>query len=78
MLQVSRISKTYGAQTVLDDVSFIVNRGEPVGLVGPNGSGKTTLLCILEGELASTAGLVRPASGRSGVVLSGSISTARK
>ncbi len=56
MLQVSSISKSYGAATVLDRVSFIVHRGERVGLVGPNGCGKTTLLRIVIGLEAPDTG----------------------
>jgi ATP-binding cassette subfamily F protein 3 len=44
MLQVSNLSKTYGDDVILEDVSFVVNPDERVGLVGPNGCGKTTLL----------------------------------
>ena len=50
MLQLTNISKSYAAQPVLEDVSFIVNPGEHVGLIGPNGSGKTTLLRIIIGQ----------------------------
>ncbi len=50
------ISKSFGAQTVLADVSFVVNRGERVGLSGPNGSGKTTLLRIIAGLEAPDSG----------------------
>ena len=50
MLQLTSVSKSYAAQTVLEDVSFIVNSGEHVGLIGPNGSGKTTLLRIITGQ----------------------------
>lgn len=58
MLQVSHVSKSYGIQTILDDVSLIVNRGERVGLVGPNGSGKTTLLRLITGVEAPDSGFV--------------------
>ena len=58
MLQISHVSKTFGIQTVLDDVSFIVNRGDRVGLVGPNGSGKSTLLRIITGQEQPDAGRV--------------------
>ncbi|MEW5960729.1 MAG: ABC-F family ATP-binding cassette domain-containing protein, partial [Chloroflexota bacterium] len=59
MLHVSHISKNYGPETVLADVSFVVNRGERVGLVGPNGCGKTTLLRIITGLEPADRGRVR-------------------
>lgn len=49
MLSVNRISKSYGPQTVISNVSFSINPGQRLGLIGPNGSGKTTLLRILTG-----------------------------
>ena len=49
MLQANRITKSYGIQTILENVSFIINRSDRVGLVGPNGSGKTSLLRIITG-----------------------------
>jgi ATP-binding cassette subfamily F protein 3 len=49
MLTVHQISKSYGFETILDDVSFNLNSGERLGLVGPNGCGKTTLLRIIVG-----------------------------
>ncbi|MFQ5381778.1 MAG: ATP-binding cassette domain-containing protein, partial [Dehalococcoidia bacterium] len=57
MLQVSHLSKRFGAAAVLDDVSFALGPANHAALVGPNGSGKTTLLrCI--------AGREEPDSGR--------------
>jgi ATP-binding cassette, subfamily F, member 3 len=58
MLQLTNISKSYAAQTVLADVSFIVNPGKHVGLIGPNGSGKTTLLRIITSQERPDAGRV--------------------
>jgi len=58
MLSVSNLSKSYGIETVLKEISFNLNTGERLGLVGPNGSGKTTLLRILIGEeVPDTGGL---------------------
>ena len=56
MLSVNAISKSYGMETILKDISFNLSPGERLGLVGPNGSGKTTLLRILTGEEAPEAG----------------------
>jgi len=58
MLQVSHLKKSYNVQTILDDVSFIVNAGERVGLIGPNGCGKTTLLRIIARVEKPDAGAV--------------------
>lgn len=57
-LQVSALSHAYGAQRVLDGVSFEVGRGEIVGLLGPNGSGKSTILSVLQGLLRPTEATV--------------------
>jgi ABC-2 type transport system ATP-binding protein len=46
-IEVSNISKSYGAQKALDQVSFSVKKGEIVGFLGPNGAGKSTLMKIL-------------------------------
>ncbi|HET9017527.1 MAG TPA: ABC-F family ATP-binding cassette domain-containing protein [Thermomicrobiaceae bacterium] len=58
MLQVKHLSRRYGAQIVLDDVSFVVNDGEHVALVGPNGSGKSTLIRCVAGAESPDAGEV--------------------
>jgi len=46
-IEVKNISKSYGAQKALDNISFSVNKGEIVGFLGPNGAGKSTLMKIL-------------------------------
>ena len=58
MLTAHHISKSYGIQSILNNVSFTINRGERIGLIGSNGSGKTTLLRILAGLDAPDAGTV--------------------
>jgi ATP-binding cassette subfamily F protein 3 len=52
----NNLSKSYGARPILKDVSFIVNQGERIGVVGGNGSGKTTLFRVLTGEEDADSG----------------------
>ena len=49
LMRVAALSKHYGDQRALADVSFTVNAGEALGLIGPNGAGKTTLLEAIAG-----------------------------
>lgn len=58
MLHVNSVSKSYGADPVLSDVSFALNPGERAGLVGPNGSGKSTLLRLIAGEIEPDSGSI--------------------
>ncbi len=59
VVEAAHVSFAYGANPVLDDVSFTIDRGEFVALVGPNGSGKSTLLRILLGVGRAAHGDVR-------------------
>jgi ATP-binding cassette subfamily F protein 3 len=58
VLQVANVSKRYGGQVVLADVSWSVPDGARVGLTGPNGAGKSTLLRIIAGEVEPDQGTV--------------------
>lgn len=55
-IQVTNISKSYGAQKALDNISFSVKKGEIVGFLGPNGAGKSTLMKILTTYIAADEG----------------------
>ena len=55
-IKVKNLSKIYGTQKALKEVSFEVNKGEIVGLLGPNGAGKSTLMKILTGYIPQTNG----------------------
>jgi ATP-binding cassette, subfamily F, member 3 len=58
MLTAHHISKTYGVQPILEDISFSISNVERVGLIGPNGSGKTTLMRILAGLEQADSGAI--------------------
>ena len=56
-IEVTNISKSYGPQKALDNISFSINRGEIVGFLGPNGAGKSTLMKILTTYINADEGL---------------------
>lgn len=58
MLKVTSLKKTIDNQTILDDVSFTLQRGSIIGLLGRNGAGKTTLLRTMVGILDPDEGTV--------------------
>lgn len=59
------ISLTYGCDTILENISFAVNEGARVGIIGANGAGKTTLFKIISGEIKPTKGNVYISKGAS-------------
>ena len=63
-LSLKNISKSYGTDVILKDVSFSINEGEKVGLVGVNGAGKTTLFKILCGTLMPDSGEIFVQKGK--------------
>ncbi|UII22253.1 ABC transporter ATP-binding protein [Fulvivirga ligni] len=58
MIEIQHLSKTYGGQNVVDDVSFTVQQGEVLVLLGTSGSGKTTTLKMINKLVEKTAGTV--------------------
>ncbi|MGY2052066.1 ABC transporter ATP-binding protein [Methylobacterium sp. JK268] len=57
-IRLDRVSKAFGAVTVVDDLDLAIDRGEFVSLLGPSGSGKTTILMMLAGFESPTRGTV--------------------
>ena len=58
ILEVEKISKSFGRKLVLNKVSFVARKGKVTSIVGENGSGKTTLLKIIVGMLSADSGHV--------------------
>jgi ABC-2 type transport system ATP-binding protein len=58
IIEVEKLTKTYGEFTAVDGISFHVAQGEIFGILGPNGAGKTTTLEMVEGLKAATSGTI--------------------
>ena len=58
ILELNNIYKSYGKQVILDDFTYIFNKGDRIGIVGKNGSGKSTLLKIIMGEVKPDKGKI--------------------
>ena len=59
LLEVDGLAASFGAIRAVQSVSFSVEQGEILGIIGPNGSGKTTLFNMILGQLKPDAGTVR-------------------
>ncbi|MCK5571279.1 MAG: ATP-binding cassette domain-containing protein, partial [Bacteroidetes bacterium] len=57
-IAVRNLTKEYGSQKAVDDISFDVNTGEILGFLGPNGAGKTTLFNLITGQLTPDNGKI--------------------
>lgn len=60
-IKVNQVTKRYGEQRALNDVSFSIERGNIVGFLGPNGAGKSTMMKIITGYIPPTTGSVQVA-----------------
>ncbi|MBT2558485.1 gliding motility-associated ABC transporter ATP-binding subunit GldA [Hymenobacter sp. ISL-91] len=58
MVEVQHLTKTFGSQAAVDDISFSVGKGEILGFLGPNGAGKSTTMKMALGYLPPSAGTV--------------------
>ena len=58
-ISISNLTKLYGKQKAIDNISFSVNDNEIVGFLGPNGAGKSTTMKIISGYLHADSGSVK-------------------
>ena len=58
MIKIEHLTKNYGSNLAVDDISFEIEAGETVGFLGPNGAGKSTTMNILTGYLSASVGRV--------------------
>lgn len=58
-IQVEKLTKIYGTQRALDEISFEAKQGEILGFLGPNGAGKSTTMKILTGYIPQTSGMAK-------------------
>lgn len=59
MIEITNLTKKYGQIKAVDDVSFMVEKGEILGFLGPNGAGKSTTMNIITGYIPSSEGTVK-------------------
>jgi len=74
-IKISNLSKNYGSQKAVNNISFSIGKGEVVGFLGPNGAGKSTTMKIITGYLAGDGGDVEVCDEK---VNANSLSTKRK
>src|ERR1700749_1791836 len=74
-ITVNNLTKIYGEQKAINDISFKVGKGEIVGFLGPNGAGKSTTMKILTGYLEADGGSAEVCDTK---VSTGSINTKKK
>ena len=57
-LRADNLTSHYGEKVLFEDVSFLINEGDRIGLIGTNGSGKTSLLNVIAGQTGADAGQI--------------------
>ncbi len=68
MIEFNAVSKSFQGRPVLNDLSFHINRGEVIGLLGKSGTGKTTILQIVSGLIPQDSGTVKVNTSRIGYI----------
>ena len=63
MINITNLSKNYGAKVLFENISLNINTGEKIGLIGPNGTGKSTLFSLILQETEASRGEVRVNKG---------------
>ena len=58
LIEVEKLTKSFGPFIAVDDISFTLKRGEVLGFLGPNGAGKTTTMRMITGFLSPTKGKI--------------------
>ena len=74
-ITVSHLTKIYGTQKAVNDISFTINKGEIVGFLGPNGAGKSTTMKIITGYIEANSGIAKVCSE---IVTTNSLNTKKK
>ena len=72
LVSASNISKDFAQKNILSDISFSINEGDKIGLIGLNGSGKTTLLKMILGLIPADNGVIhknKAANLKSGIAV---------
>lgn len=59
LIQAEHITHSFGDRKIIDDISFAVEKGEVIGLLGPSGAGKTTLVNIMTGQIKASGGSIQ-------------------